>query len=70
MMDNSLLQGIVQIFIALSCPVCREDLAGPTTRAAAASGLKFEEIFCQLPPVRSRAWDGLFLQFVHRNHLN
>ena len=69
-MADRLPQEHVHVFINRACPVCLEDLAGPTTRAAAGLGRTFREIFYQSRPTRSRAWGGLVLQFVHRCHLN
>ncbi len=52
------------------CPVCLEDITGPTTCAAFKSGRTFEEIFAQLPHEHSRAHNAVVLKFVHRCHLN
>lgn len=69
-MADRLPQEYVQVLIAHACPVCLEDISGPTTRAAAEAGLKFEEIFYQADSVVSRAYGGPVFNFVHRCHLN
>jgi hypothetical protein len=69
-MADRLPQATVMFLLDHSCAVCHEHIAGPTTKAAAASGLKFEEIFFQAKPTYSRAWNANVLSYVHRCHLN
>lgn len=60
----------VHVLVARECPVCREDIHGPTTMGAAQLGLEFGEIFEALPGIKSRAWAAVVIPLVHRCHLN
>jgi len=69
-MASQMPQEKITLHLDLLCPVCRENLAGPTTQGVAKLGLNFQEIFLQLPLIKSRAWGGFMVKHVHRCHLN